>query len=54
VSNIGFIVGGVGAAAGVVLLIVHPYDTAPAAAPATGFRVTPTIGVGSLGALGTF
>ena len=44
----------VGAAAGVVLLIVHPYDTAPAGPPATGFRITPTIGVGSLGAIGTF
>jgi hypothetical protein len=54
VSNIGFVVAGVGAAAGVVLLLVHPYDTAPAAPPATGFRITPTIGVGSLGAIGTF
>jgi hypothetical protein len=53
VSDIGFVVAGVGAAAGVVLLIVHPYDSAPAA-PAAGFRVTPTVGFGSVGAIGTF
>jgi hypothetical protein len=53
VSNVSFIVGGLGVAAGVVLLIVHPYD-APPSAPATGLHVTPAIGPGSVGAIGTF
>lgn len=53
VSNIGFVVAGVGAAAGVILLLVHPYDTA-STAPAMGLRVTPTVGFGSVGAVGSF
>jgi hypothetical protein len=51
-STVGFIVAGVGAAAGVTLLLVQPKaDSSPAA---TGVRVTPVVGLGSLGALGTF
>jgi hypothetical protein len=48
-STVGFIVAGVGAAAGVILLV-----TEPKTAPTTGLRVVPTIGLGSLGAAGTF
>jgi hypothetical protein len=49
VSTVGFIVAGVGAAAGVVLLV-----TQPKTAPTTGLYVTPTIGLGTVGAAGTF
>jgi hypothetical protein len=49
ISTVGFIVAGVGAAAGVVLLI-----TGPKSQPTTGLQVSPTIGLGSLGAIGTF
>ncbi len=49
VSTVGFIVAGVGAAAGVVLLITSPKNH-----PTTGLQVTPTVGLGSLGAIGTF
>jgi hypothetical protein len=49
VSTVGFIVAGVGAAAGVVLLI-----TAPKSAPATGLSISPVIGLGSVGAIGSF
>jgi hypothetical protein len=48
-STVGFIVAGVGAAAGVVLLL-----TEPKSAPTTGLHVVPTIGLGSIGAHGTF
>jgi hypothetical protein len=48
-STVGFIVGGVGVAAGVVLLLTEPKST-----PATGFTVSPTLGLGSVGATGTF
>jgi hypothetical protein len=48
-STVGFIVAGVGAAAGVVLLV-----TEPKSAPTTGLQVSPVIGLGSLGATGTF
>jgi len=48
-STVGFIIAGVGAAAGVVLLV-----TEPKSAPTTGLQVTPVIGLGSLGATGTF
>jgi hypothetical protein len=49
VSTVGFIVAGVGAATGVVLLL-----TAPKSQPTTGFQIAPTIGLGSLGAVGSF
>jgi hypothetical protein len=49
VSTVGFIVAGVGVAAGVVLLLTEPKST-----PATGLTVVPTIGLGSVGATGTF
>jgi hypothetical protein len=49
VSTVGFVVAGVGAAAGVVLLLTAPKETT-----GSGFHVTPTIGLGSIGAVGTF
>jgi hypothetical protein len=53
VSTVGFVVAGVGAAAGVTLLLLPKSDAA--APPATtGLHVTPVIGPGSLGAIGTF
>jgi hypothetical protein len=56
ISTIGFIVGGVGVAAGVVLLVTQPKtDSAPPSQPApTGLRVVPVIGLGSIGAVGQF
>jgi hypothetical protein len=49
-STVGFIIAGVGAAAGVVLLVTEPKSPPPA----TAFHVTPVIGLGSVGATGTF
>ena len=49
VSTLGFIGGGVLAAAGVVVIL-----TAPKSAPTTGATLSPFIGLGSLGATGTF
>jgi hypothetical protein len=56
VSTVGFIVGGVGVAAGVVLLLTQPKteSSAPAAPPAATLRVIPTVGLGSIGAIGQF
>jgi hypothetical protein len=51
-STVGFIVGGVGAAAGVTLLILQP-KASPDAAPATP-AARLVIGPGSVGAVGTF
>jgi hypothetical protein len=52
VSTIGFVVAGVGAATGVVLLLVSPKSSA---APATGgVHVEPVVGLGTFGAIGTF
>ena len=56
-STIGFVVGGVGVAAGVVLLLVQPSAPTASLSPATGaspLTVTPVIGLGSVGAVGTF
>jgi hypothetical protein len=55
-STVGFAVGGVGVAAGVVLLLVQPKDAAPPAAAKLGpsLFVTPVIGPGSIGAVGRF
>jgi len=51
-STVGFIVAGVGAAAGVILLVTQPKgDSAP---PAAGLQISPAIGLGSIGAVGTF
>ena len=44
VSTIAFVVGGMGVVAGALL-----YFTAPKAAPATGWWVTPSVGIGSAG-----
>ena len=48
-STVGFILGGVGAATGVVVLL-----TAPRAQPAKAAKLTPVIGPGYLGAEGKF
>jgi hypothetical protein len=49
ISTIGFIVGGVATAGGLVLLL-----TAPKSQPATAARITPYVGLGTVGATGTF
>lgn len=49
ISTVGFIVAGVGAAAGVILLLTEPKSS-----PTTGLTVSPVIGLGSVGATGTF
>ena len=48
-STVGFIVGGVGLASGLVLVL-----TAPKSAATTGLTVTPYVGFGTAGATGTF
>jgi hypothetical protein len=48
ISTIGFIVGGIGAAAGAVLILTAPKDTAQAA------FISPYVGPGSFGATGRF
>jgi hypothetical protein len=69
-STVGFIVAGLGAAAGVVLLVTQPKDTsgtesapapggttgpgAPPPAPAAHLKVYPVVGLGSAGVFGTF
>ncbi|MGO9836125.1 MAG: hypothetical protein ACLP1X_18135 [Polyangiaceae bacterium] len=54
-STVGFIVGGVGVAAGVVLLVTQPKgEPSTTPATATGFQIAPAIGLGSVGAVGTF
>jgi hypothetical protein len=50
-STVGFVVAGVGAAAGVTLWLLQPKTETP---PATGLHVTPVVGLGSVGAIGTF
>jgi hypothetical protein len=52
-SDVGFIVGGVGLAGGLVLVLTAPKST-PASSPAAGLSVTPYIGLGTAGATGTF
>jgi hypothetical protein len=56
-STVGFIVGGVGVAAGVVLLFVHPgkTETTPAStAPTAKIDIQPVVGFGTIGAVGHF
>jgi hypothetical protein len=59
-STIGFVVGGVGAAAGVVLLLVKPPSQNNDAAgeltskPRSAINVNPFVGLGSAGVEGTF
>jgi hypothetical protein len=48
-STVGFIVAGVGAATGAILLLTAPKETT-----GSGFHVTPAIGLGSVGAVGSF
>jgi len=50
IADVGFIVGGVGVAAGVVLLLTQPKETTTT----TGTSVTPFIGLGSAGVTGRF
>ena len=50
VSTVGFIVGGVGVAAGAVLLLTQPKESAPP----TAATWSPFIGVGSAGVRGKF
>ncbi len=52
ISTIGFIAGGVLAAGGLVLFLTAPH--AASSAPTTGLRLTPFVGPGSVGAVGTF
>jgi hypothetical protein len=56
VSTVGFVVGGVGAAAGIVLLVLKPnlVSSRPGPAPASALHVRPMLGVGTVGAEGTF
>jgi hypothetical protein len=49
VSDVGFILAGVGGAVGAILLV-----TQPRAVPTTGLRIVPTVGLGTLGATGSF
>ena len=49
IADVGFIVGGVGLAAGVVLLVTQPKDTSP-----TATKWTPYFGLGSAGVSGVF
>jgi hypothetical protein len=65
-STVGFVIAGLGAAAGVVLLVMQPKDSgesapaapgaapAPAPAPAAHLKVYPTVGLGTAGVFGTF
>jgi hypothetical protein len=50
-STVGFIVGGVGLAAGTILVLTAPKSKT---SPATGLFVTPYVGLGMAGATGTF
>jgi hypothetical protein len=54
ISTVGFVVGGVGAAAGVVLLLLKPNLVSTSPAPAAGLQVHPVLGLGAVGAEGTF
>jgi hypothetical protein len=59
-STIGFVAGGVGAAAGVVLLLVKPQSTSAstsgrsASKPRSAVNLTPFIGLAGAGVEGTF
>ena len=53
ISTIGFIAGGAGVIAGTVLILTAP-KSAPAATASRGPHVTPFVGLGSVGAFGTF
>jgi hypothetical protein len=56
VSTVGFTVGGVGVAAGTILLLTQPKGEGPAAVQpvATAVRVTPVLGPGVIGAVAEF
>jgi len=52
VSTVGFVVAGVGAVAGVAMLLWWPKPSS--SQPATGLYVQPVLGLGSIGAVGSF
>jgi hypothetical protein len=56
VSTIGFIAGGVGVAAGAILLFTQPKaeNSGAAQPPRTALRIVPVVGLGSIGAAGEF
>jgi tetratricopeptide (TPR) repeat protein len=56
ISTVGFIIGGVGVAAGVTFLFWRPWGGGAAATekPAGAVTVTPTVGIGHVGLTGTF
>jgi len=54
VSNIGFGVGIAGVAVGVVTLLAAPKEAPAAATPARSVRITPLVGMGSVGLSGSF
>jgi len=54
VSTIGFVVGGLGVAAGTVLLLIHPSRAPSTARSSAGPTVTPWIGMGGAGLAGRF
>ncbi|HEY3822085.1 MAG TPA: hypothetical protein VGL81_33195 [Polyangiaceae bacterium] len=54
-STVGFIVGGIGVAGGVIMLLLKPSASSPPPpAAASSLSVTPVFGLGSVGAVGTF
>ncbi len=53
ISGVGFAVGAVGLGAGLVLLLTRPSDEEPTP-PATGLRIRPLVGLGVVGAQGSF
>ncbi|HTB75508.1 MAG TPA: hypothetical protein VK762_19790 [Polyangiaceae bacterium] len=53
VSDVGFIVAGVGGAVGAILLLTQPKAEATTQ-PVTGVRVLPVVGLGTVGATGSF
>jgi hypothetical protein len=61
ISTVGFIAGGVGVAAGVILLVTQPRGESaspahplPGAARSAAIHVVPVVGLGSIGAMGDF
>jgi hypothetical protein len=54
ISTVGFAVGGVGAAAGLVLLLTRPKGESAPPATAHGFHLQPVWGLGTVGAAGSF
>lgn len=53
-STVGFIVGGVGVAAGLTMILLAPKEQSAPPPASAGVRVIPTFGLGSVGMVGTF